>query len=77
MKKSKHKLTLVFDNEKSKEAFLSWWLDGGGDGGGNLGWYTELADNDEWVNKQNELRITGEGLPLDENGNPIEETYYE
>lgn len=72
-KKLKNKLTLVFDDEKSKEMFVAWWLDGGGDGGGNLDWNTEAADKLNWINpKTNELRILGQGWPVDENGDPYD-----
>lgn len=65
-KNQNNKVTLVFDNEDVKETFLSWWLDGGGDGGGNIDWKTEWTGNYPNINT---LKISGTGNPIDENGN--------
>jgi len=62
MKSKTHKVTLEFDSKDSAHAFFAYWLDGGGDGGGNIDWNT-----DNWKN-YNYLRISGTGYAIDEDG---------
>jgi hypothetical protein len=57
MPKSKtHSITLEFDNKESAERFRSHWLDGGGDGGGNIDW-----DTVSWNKQATKMRIKGTG----------------
>lgn len=63
MKKT-HKVTLEFDSYDSANGFFAYWLDGGGDGGGNLDWVTN-----KWNKKHTHMRINGTGYPIEwENG---------
>lgn len=55
-KKKTHKLTLEFDNKEAAANFVANWLDGGGDGGGNLDW-----DTTKWDKKSTKMRIKGTG----------------
>jgi hypothetical protein len=55
---------LIFDTEDSAHGFTAYWLDGGGDGGGNLDWDTTWKKKD--VTKSGAikvLRIKGTGNP--------------
>lgn len=67
-------IELRFDDEKAADGFITWWLDCGGDGGGNLNWSTEYDESDKWDRHTPKwLRIKGAGEALDEKGNPIDE----
>ena len=48
------KVTLEFDNQSAAENFFANWLDGGGDGGGNIDWNTT-----KWTFKSMRIRGTG------------------
>lgn len=50
-------MTLTFDNDEARKAFTAYWLDGGGDGGGNLDWQTVEWGKD-W------MRVKGTGDPI-------------
>ena len=64
VKKKTFKVTLEFDNHDSAHGFFAHWLDGGGDGGGNIDWQT-----DKWDNKNHTwMRIKGTGCAVDDDG---------
>jgi hypothetical protein len=72
--KKKYETTLVFDNKDSANGFLAYWLDGGGDGGGNLDWQTLHEESSDWTKGDYSLlRIKGTGEWRDENDNKISE----
>lgn len=74
VKQKTYKVTLEFDNFDAAHGFVAHWLDGGGDGGGNLDWNTDYKESSRWdKGDYSKLRIKGTGLPLDENGEPIDE----
>lgn len=58
MSKNKtYKVTLEFDNESAAHGFFAYWIDGGGDGGGNMDYHT-----DDWDNEHHTyMRIRGSG----------------
>jgi hypothetical protein len=63
--KSKEKtytLEIEFDSKDSAHAFFAHWLDGGGDGGGNIDWHT-----DKWKD-YNYMRVKGTGYAIDSDG---------
>jgi hypothetical protein len=49
-------VTLEFDNADAAGSFFAYWLDGGGDGGGNLDW-----NADDWADDHSWMRIKGTG----------------
>ena len=62
-----HKVTLEFDNHEAAHGFFANWLDGGGDGGGNLDWHTT-----KWDQKHTYMRIKGTGYAVEwENGEAV------
>jgi len=59
---NKFEIRLIFDNKKAAGEFTSWWLDGGGDGGGNLDWHTSWKESDNWTKRiPSFIRIKGTG----------------
>jgi hypothetical protein len=53
-------IEMVFDNRNSADAFVAYWLDGGGDGGGNLDIDTDYDESSKWdKEKVTKLRIRG------------------
>lgn len=54
MKKT-HKFTIEFDSKDAAEHFLAHWIDGGGDGGGHLDFYTKNRSS-------NGMRVSGTGM---------------
>lgn len=63
MRKEKtYKIILEFDSKESASNFAAWWLDGGGDGGGNLDWNTNYKKSSKWDKGDYSLfRIEGTG----------------
>ena len=62
---------LIFDSKDSANGFVAHWLDGGGDGGGNIDWDTcyEESDKANWGKGSGVpafLRIKGSGDFYDE-----------
>lgn len=58
-KQKTYKLTIEFDSKESAHGFFAHWLDGGGDGGGNIDWNTQ-----DWKD-YNYMRVTGTGYSID------------
>lgn len=57
-----YSIELVFDNKESAHAFVAYWLDGGGDGGGNMDWETDYKQSSKWDKGDIScLRIKGTG----------------
>src|SRR5258708_5099439 len=71
-KKELFSVELIFDNKDAAKEFVAWWLDGGGDGGGNLDWDTDYKESDKWDKRTPKfLRIKGTGYIVDEYGTVI------
>ncbi len=75
MKKEKTiKVTLEFDSKDAADNYVAYFLDGGGDGGGNLDLNWDYKKSKRAKDGYFELlRINGTGLALDENGDPCED----
>ena len=55
-------VTLVFDNKEAAQNFIAYWLDGGGDGGGNIDWHTDYKQSSKWdKGDYSKIRIVGQG----------------
>lgn len=54
-----YSVELIFDDEDAAHAFTAYWLDGGGDGGGNIAWSTDKWDTKNKACKW--MRIKGTG----------------
>ena len=62
MSKELPSIKLIFDDEDAARSFIGHWLDGGGDGGGNLDWDTCYEESDKWDEHRAQfLRIKGTG----------------
>lgn len=62
----KFTVELMFDNKDAAHSFVAYWLDGGGDGGGNIDWNTDYKESDDWtVDVPKMLRIKGTGYPIE------------
>ena len=60
-------IKLIFDNEESVKVFVSNWLDGGLDGGGNYDYDTDYEESSKWDKEVvTKLRIKGTGEYLNE-----------
>lgn len=58
-----YEMVLKFDNKEAAENYLAYFLDGGGDGGGNMDFYA-----DEWEIDAKFIRIKGTGYFVNQNG---------
>ncbi len=66
-KKNKSKLAtieMIFDNRDAADAFVAYWLDGGGEDGG-VDLNTDYEESSKWDKEVTHLRIKGSCEPVE------------